>query len=154
MAYEARRIESETESLLPHDQNEQHESTQATSVVRSNQPYLVPYLVLPIAFLAALAMSSTAATAYYTYATLLCKDARHCDGEEASRYAKFIATAVSISNILGLIALGPLQRISRNHQKLGLLLWLLTRSTSPVMLLLGGKIIQTNGKSSQNLICG
>jgi hypothetical protein len=140
MAYEPRRHDMETTALLPSDEREEHADTEATWTSRKSRQ-LPPHRVLPIAFLAALAMSSTAATGYYAYATLLCKDARHCDGDEAREYAKFVAATVSVSNILGMIALGPLQSISRVHRKLGLLLWLLTRSMSAVMLLVGGEDI-------------
>lgn len=126
--------------LLPSNEVEEHTDTE-TTWTRARSRYLPPHHVLPIALIAALAMSSTAATGYYAYATLLCKDAQHCDDNEARKYAKFVATTVSISNILGMVALGPLQSISRVHQKLGLLLWLMTRSMSAVMLLLGGMII-------------
>jgi hypothetical protein len=100
-----------------------------------------PYYVLPVALLGALAMSSTAATAYYAYATLLCRDPQHCEGAETTRYATFVASTVAVSNILGMVALGPLQQMSKSHSKLGLMVWLLVRSLSPTMLLLGGTYV-------------
>jgi hypothetical protein len=84
-------------------------------------------------------MSSTAATAYYTYATLLCKDATHCEGNERKQLAGFVTIATTVSNVLGMLALGPLQRLSRTRLKLGLLLWIAFRSMSAVMLLFGGE---------------
>ena len=133
---------TEIAPLLSNALYDEHEDAQATFTHLNGSKSRYPQLhhVLPIAFLAALAMSSTAATGYYAYATLLCKDARHCNGDEARTYKKFIATTISVSNVLGMIALGPLQKISRSHRKLGLLLWLLTRSMNAVMLLLGGKV--------------
>ncbi|KAF2276640.1 uncharacterized protein EI97DRAFT_397398 [Westerdykella ornata] len=96
-----------------------------------------PEHVLPIALLASLAMASTAATSYYAYATLLCRDPAHCRGDEKSRYAGTVAVAVSAANVFGILALGHLQKLSVSNQKLGLLLWMGTRSMSAVMLLLG-----------------
>ncbi|KAH7303237.1 hypothetical protein B0I35DRAFT_333669, partial [Stachybotrys elegans] len=92
---------------------------------------------LPIALVAALAMASTAATAYFAYATLLCKDPRHCSDTEMSRYAGFVAAVTCISNLLGILALGPLQSIAAANRHLGLLIWMLCRPMSAVMLLLG-----------------
>jgi hypothetical protein len=98
-----------------------------------------PRRVLPIAFSVALAMSSSAATAYYAYATLLCKDSSHCKGDETSKYAQFIAATTSVSNLLGMILLGPLQALMNKNPIYGLILWQLTRSISPIMLLTGGE---------------
>lgn len=97
-----------------------------------------PEYILPIALLSALAMSSTAATAFYAYATLLCRDPKHCDGREVGRYSMFVATATTLSNVLGLLALGYFQKLVILNRKLGLLLWILCRSCSAVALLLGG----------------
>ncbi|KAF2677299.1 hypothetical protein K458DRAFT_396191 [Lentithecium fluviatile CBS 122367] len=96
-----------------------------------------PEYFLPIALLAALAMSSTAATSYYAYATLMCHDPAQCEGAEKSRYAGTIAITTSVANIAGVMALGHLQKFSIRNSKLGLLLWMLTRSMSAVMLLVG-----------------
>lgn len=105
---------------------------------------LVAHHFLPIPLLAALAMSSTAATAYFASATLLCKDPRHCEAGEISKYAGFIAVAISASNALGIMALGYLQKVATNR-RLGLMLWMLCRSMCPVMLLVGGmNIFQVN----------
>lgn len=95
--------------------------------------------ILPIALFTALAMASTAATAYYAYASILCRDPKNCEDMEISEYAKAVAGATFIANIIGLAALGYLQRLSNTNQKLGLLLWVLCRAMSPVMLLAGGK---------------
>ena len=94
--------------------------------------------VLPIALLAALAMASTSATAFFAYATLLCADPPYCTGSETSRYAGSVAITTSVANVLGLISLGLLQRISSTYPKSGLMLWLICRSMSAVMLLIGG----------------
>lgn len=95
--------------------------------------------VLPIALLAALAMASTAATAYYAYASILCRDPKNCEDMEISEYAKAVAGATFVANTLGLAALGYLQKLSNTNRKLGLVLWVLCRAMSPVMLLAGGK---------------
>jgi len=122
-AYEARGSKMETTEITPLLSNasyEEHEGAQATFTHQNGSKlrYPQPHHVLLIAFLAALAISSTAATGYYAYATLLCKDARHCNGDEARTYKKFIAATISISNVPGMIALGPLQKISRSHRNL------------------------------------
>ncbi|KAI0886473.1 major facilitator superfamily domain-containing protein [Annulohypoxylon maeteangense] len=97
---------------------------------------IVPERVLPIALLASLAMASTAATALFAYATLLCKDPQHCRDDETRRYSSFAAGAISISNIVGMLALGYLQKAAAKG-KLGLMLWMVARSMSVVMLLVG-----------------
>lgn len=104
----------------------------------TKQADVVSGYVLPLAFLASLAMASTAATTLFAYAALLCKDSRHCKENETSHYAGFTAGATSISNIVGMAALGYLQKIAANG-KAGLMLWLTCRSMSVAMLLVGGK---------------
>lgn len=98
-----------------------------------------PTYFLPIALLAALAMSSTAATSYYAYATLICADPRHCTGREQSRYAGTIAITTSVANVCGILVIGHVQSFSKRSAWLGLVGWLLARSLSAVMLLIGGK---------------
>lgn len=109
----------------------------------SPKPHSVPeralWRLLPVALLVALAMASTSATAYFAYAALLCKDPRRCQSREAGRYAGFVAASTSIANVLGLCTLGYLQKLAITHRKRGLLLWMMCRSMSAVMLLLGGK---------------
>lgn len=114
------------------------EHLQRTLPISAN-PNLSPHRVLPVAFLSAIAMSSTAATAYYAYASLLCRDPSHCEGDETSRYAGFVAVTTCVSNTLGVIALGPLQTMVKKHRILGIVLWQGTRSMSPIMLLTGGE---------------
>jgi hypothetical protein len=104
-----------------------------------NEDSTRPEYILPIPLLTSLAMASTSATAYFAYATLLCKDPQHCEGSEISRYAGFIAGATCIANLLGMSALGFLQQLMTTNRKLGLLLWMLCRSLSATMLLLGGE---------------
>lgn len=99
---------------------------------------LVPEYGLPVSLLAALAMASTAATTYFAYSTLLCKNPRHCVDGETSRFASAVAFTVCASNTLGLAALGILQRFATNR-RLGLVLWMLCRSMNAVMLLIGGE---------------
>ena len=84
-------------------------------------------------------MSSTAATSYYAYATLTCHDPAHCEGNEKSRYAGTIAITASMASVVGMMALGHLQKLSTHNGKLSLLLWMLTRSMSAIMLLVGGQ---------------
>lgn len=110
-----------------------------SSEARPHLVYLSPPWVLPLALVAALAMSSTAATAYFAYATLLCSNATRCEEEESAEFARSIAFATSVANILGILALGPLQRLTRTRLKLGLLSWLAVRSMSAMMLLIGSK---------------
>jgi hypothetical protein len=100
---------------------------------------IAPEYFLPIAFIAAVAMASTSATSYYAYATILCSDPRHCEGAETSRYASLVAISTCIANMLGMSALGYLQKLVILNQKRGMLLWMLCRSMSAVMLFVGGK---------------
>lgn len=93
--------------------------------------------VLPLAFLAALGMAATAATSIFAYASLLCKEPTHCQKSEQSRYAKSVALAVTIANVCGLLVLGSLEKLSRNHRKVGLALWVICRSLSVVVLAVG-----------------
>ncbi|KAL1856871.1 hypothetical protein Daus18300_010634 [Diaporthe australafricana] len=95
--------------------------------------------VLPLALLASLAMASTAATSLFAYAALLCKDSQHCREDETSRYAGFVAGVTSISNVIGMAALGYLQKLAANGRA-GLMLWLICRSMSVAMLLVGVSI--------------
>lgn len=97
-----------------------------------------PERMLPVALLAALAMSSTAATSYYAFTTLICRNPEWCEGHEKSRYAGSIAVTTSVANIAGVLALGHFQETSKNKSELSLVCWLLTRSMSAVMLLIGG----------------
>ncbi|KAF2014419.1 hypothetical protein BU24DRAFT_423375 [Aaosphaeria arxii CBS 175.79] len=126
---------SEQTNLLDNGENTDQNEAGSGSISRTT--YLPPVLVLPLALLSALALSSTSATAYYTYATLLCKDATHCKGQETNRFAGYVAVATAISNILGIASLGPLQRITKTKLKLGLTFWITIRSMSPMMLFVG-----------------
>lgn len=132
---------NETTALL-------HEDRNSTDWGNNNDPFNyitlpkhhgAPELFLPIALLAALAMASTAATAYFAYATLLCKDAQHCDSGETTKFISLVAIAVCFSNLLGLSALGYLRKLVTTNRKLGLMLWILCRSLSAVALLIGGE---------------
>ncbi|KAI4602612.1 hypothetical protein KJ359_007829 [Pestalotiopsis sp. 9143b] len=96
-----------------------------------------PGYVLPVALLAALAMASTAATAYVAYAQLLCGGPASCGGDELAKYASFVAVAQGSANILGLSALGYLRRLMARNRRVGLIMWMFCRSLSAVMLLLG-----------------
>ncbi|KAI0139754.1 major facilitator superfamily domain-containing protein [Pestalotiopsis sp. NC0098] len=96
-----------------------------------------PGYVLPVALLAALAMASTAATAYVAYAQLLCRGPANCGGDEVAKYASFVAVAQGAANILGLSALGYLRRLMAKNRRVGLIMWMFCRSLSAVMLLLG-----------------
>jgi len=98
-----------------------------------------PEYFLPIALFAALAMASTAATAYFAYATILCNDPQSCESTETSKYAGFVAASTCIANVLGMSALGRLQKLVISNRKRGLLFWILCRSMSTVMLLVGGE---------------
>ncbi|KAI1824921.1 major facilitator superfamily domain-containing protein [Xylaria intraflava] len=109
------------------------------ATVTANRDF-APQYVLPIPLLTALAMASTAATSYYAFATLLCKDPQRCKGQETVTYAGFIATATATANILGMSALGHLQKLSATNRRLGLLLWMVCRSMSAVALLVGVSI--------------
>jgi hypothetical protein len=130
------RHNSETTALLQNatnDPNTEHH----TSLPPKNA--VAPEYFLPIAFIAAVAMASTSVTSYYAYATILCSDPRHCEGAETSRYASLVAISTCIANMLGMSALGYLQKLVISNQKRGLLLWMLCRSMSAVMLFVGGK---------------
>lgn len=122
----------ETEPLLQND-------VAPASITEDGRDQSRPEYFLPISLLAALAMSSTAATSFYAYATLMCSDPAHCQGNEKSRYAGTIAVTASIANIGGILALGHLQKIGASNSRIGLLTWMLTRSMSAVMLLVGGQ---------------
>ncbi|KAI0455777.1 major facilitator superfamily domain-containing protein [Xylaria acuta] len=82
-------------------------------------------------------MASTAATSYFAFATLLCKDPQRCQGDETVKYAGFVAVATCTANILGMTSLGHLQKLSATNRRLGLLLWMVCRSMSAVVLLVG-----------------
>jgi hypothetical protein len=131
----------ETSALMennPHGNNVSPHNPNHTAVPTKQDVEFAPEYVLPIALLAALAMASTAATAYFAYATLLCENPRHCKDGETSRYAGFVAGATCIANVFGMLALGYLQKLAMNS-RLGLMLWMICRSMSAVMLLVGGQ---------------
>lgn len=109
--------------------------------VDSNEETSNAISVLPIAFLAALGMAATAATSIFAYASLLCKDPTNCQESEQNKYAESVAIAVTIANVCGLLALGSLERLSRNHRKTGLALWIVCRAMSVVILAVGGTSI-------------
>jgi hypothetical protein len=122
----------ETEPLLPEELSSPH-------LEQDDSPNSPPEYLLPVALLAALAMSSTAATAYYAYAKLLCRDASNCHDKETSRYAGSVAVATAIANLLGIITLGYLQSLAATNSRLALMAWLACRSMSAAMLLVGGE---------------
>ena len=134
----------------PHDQD-----PESSPVLRSlSQPGITSYStehVLPIALLAALAMASTAATAYFAYATLLCKDPTHCQDSETGAFAVLVAVATCVATLFGMLVLGHLQKLSMANPEAGLLLWIICRSMSVVMLILGGKVIKCLSFSPGNL---
>lgn len=112
------------------------QSISSTRILRSSATR-----VLPLAFLSALAMSATAATAHYAYVLLLCTDPTHCGEEESRRYARYMAVVTTVSNLLGIIAIGPLEKVIRRKKHVGIVIWLSVRSMGVFMLLLGCKII-------------
>lgn len=124
--------EDATTALLANDRGESHTND------RSFPDDPLTKRLLPVALFAALAMASTAATAYYAYASLLCKDPQDCKSVEKSQYAKVVAGATFVANLLGIGTLGYLQKLSSTNRKLGLIIWVLCRSMSPMMLLAGG----------------
>jgi hypothetical protein len=128
---------SESRNLL--DDEDNTIQNDAESAYKGNRQYLPPALVLPLALLSALAMSSTSATAYFTYGTIICKDQTRCSGREVNRFVRYVAIATAVSNVLGLIALGPLQRITKTKLKRGLTFWITVRSFSPIMLFFGSQ---------------
>jgi hypothetical protein len=134
------------------DRREEHTNRSLRTETRVVQAKFTPQLILPVAFLAALAMTSTASTSFYAYAMLLCHDPAHCKEDEQTRYAGTVAITASISNILGMLALGHLQQLSLINNKKGLLLWMATRSMSAVMLLLSGEFPCLATKSKTELI--
>lgn len=95
---------------------------------------------LPVALLAALAMAFTAATSYFAYASLLCDDPKDCSGDESGRFAGLVAAATWGANIVGMSALGILQRLVIDNYKRGMLIWVACRSMSVLVLLFGGEI--------------
>ncbi|KAI0508613.1 major facilitator superfamily domain-containing protein [Xylaria bambusicola] len=123
-------------TALLQEESQRENGTHQDDVNQIKQDF-APQYVLPVALLAALAMASTAATAYFAFATLLCKDPRRCEGTETSNYAKAVAAATSSANILGTFALGYLQKLSTRNRKRGLLLWMICRSMSAVVLVIG-----------------
>ncbi|KAI0176005.1 major facilitator superfamily domain-containing protein [Hypoxylon sp. FL1284] len=142
MEYETdSRLDHESEPLLGDGQPEVPSPRPvpylpARAEIGSVRETLVPEYVLPMALLVSLAMASTAATAFFAYATLLCKESQKCRDDETRRFAGFVAGATSISNIVGMLALGHLQKIASSG-KSGLVLWMIARSMSVVMLLVG-----------------
>ncbi|RYO81021.1 hypothetical protein DL766_006594 [Monosporascus sp. MC13-8B] len=103
MEHDTTVYEQEATALLEEEPSDGN--SHAHSATPTSQDF-EPEYALPVALLAALAMASTSATAYFAYATLLCKDPRHCESGETSRYAGFVAAATCIANILGISALG------------------------------------------------
>ena len=93
--------------------------------------------VLPLAFLAAMAMAATAATSLFAYASLLCNTPTHCDDSEQHAYAGAVAMASFAANVCGLLILGPMETLSRRNHKAGLALWFGFRCMSVVMLVIG-----------------
>ncbi|KAF1998238.1 hypothetical protein P154DRAFT_495557 [Amniculicola lignicola CBS 123094] len=138
----SRRVLEEATPLLDEQTTGPQETyaTYQTSTIPRSQNDFPAWRVLPIAILAALAMATTAGTAFYAYATLLCADPEHCAGDETSQYSRFVATTTAISNVCGLFSLGYLQRLSLRHRKRGLFIWIVCRSMSAVMLLLGVRV--------------
>lgn len=82
---------------------------QGNNTGASEEASVSPGHVLPIALLAALAMVSTSATAYFAYGTLICRDPTDCKGNETNNYSGLVAIVTCTSNILGMLALGWLQ---------------------------------------------
>ncbi|KAI0143694.1 hypothetical protein GGR57DRAFT_518171 [Xylariaceae sp. FL1272] len=96
-----------------------------------------PASVLPIALLSALALAATAVTQIYTYATMLCKDAHHCNESESRMFAASVAIATTVANACALFPVGFFEALCKRHTRLGLGTWITIRSFSVISLVLG-----------------
>ena len=99
------------------------------------------YRVLPISFLAACAIATTAASTITAYSKILCSDPSDCKRLKESRDATVIAISAIIANSCALLVLGPYERLSRLGPKTGLWVWLGLRGGSVVTLAVGGNAI-------------
>ncbi|KAI1647340.1 uncharacterized protein F4817DRAFT_105737 [Daldinia loculata] len=119
-----------------------------TSKVSPTSPHSTPpqnkvttkervYYVLPIAFIAAFAISATSASTVYAYASILCTDPTHCEDNERNRYAGAVAIATTLSNSISIVAICLLRQWAETNPKLGLCLWLICRGLSVIVLSVG-----------------
>jgi hypothetical protein len=108
-------------------------------------PAAYAHRILPIALSASLGMAATAATTVFAYAAIVCADPSHCKAEEQGKYAGAVALATGVSNICGVLALGPLQSSLKGRLKLGLIFWLVSRATSVAVLAVGGERMAVDG---------
>ena len=97
-------------------------------------------MILPLAFTSALAMAATAATSIFAYATLLCRIPTQCTDDERNVYAGGVAVSTAVANVCGLLAVGPLERLSGRSRRGGLGAWIVIRSMSVIALALGGTV--------------
>ncbi|OJJ45952.1 hypothetical protein ASPZODRAFT_167648 [Penicilliopsis zonata CBS 506.65] len=91
-------------------------------------------LLLPIALLASLGITATAATSVFAYAYLLCADPTHCQNEERAAYAGTLALATTVANVCAILAVGPLHLLGRRNAVASLLLWFGARGASVAVL--------------------
>ena len=131
--------EDETTRLFPgfEEPNTTHGSRRLKNQSSGAKINISAARVLPLAFLAAMAMAATAATSLFTYASLLCNTPTHCDDSEQHAYAGAVAMASFAANVCGLLVLGPMETLSRRNHKAGLALWFGFRCMSVVMLVIG-----------------
>ncbi len=130
--------------LLPHPvsaRNTNHIDTSASDASPApSVAYSPGVMILPLAFTSALAMAATAATSIFAYATLLCKSPKQCTDHERNVYAGGVAVSTAVANVCGLLAVGPLERLSRRSRRGGLGAWIVIRSMSVIALALGGMV--------------
>ncbi|KAI0401590.1 major facilitator superfamily domain-containing protein [Xylaria palmicola] len=96
-----------------------------------------PVAALPIALFSALALAATAATQIYSYASILCKDAQHCDDSERRKFATSVAIATTLANVCALLSIRGFEVLSKRHTRTGLGIWIVIRSCSVFALALG-----------------
>ena len=89
-----------------------------------------------MAFVGGFCIAGTVAAIMFVYSSLICADHARCDRREKETYAKTVAAATTVTNVLGVVLLGPVQHVGRWKRQAGLALWLMARGSSLVFFLL------------------
>lgn len=91
-----------------------------------------------VAFLGTFGMTAAAASSVFVFAHIICKDSSACDSDERAAFSRLLAIATTIANVCAIVAIQPLNLISKNRPKGVLLLWLACRGSSVGLIWLAG----------------
>jgi hypothetical protein len=141
---------TEETSLLGTNEPTRHSSSFLRFFAQERKPHLTTR-ILPLALVGGFGIAGTVAAIMSVYMYLVCEDAKQCRKKgKKEDLAKTVATATTVTNVLSLLLLGPVQRVGRRSRRAGLGLWLTARGMSLSVFLVAGM----NGEPAHFLFCG